>query len=76
MAKSLFIQVVIDEARCQVGQPCTECVKLCPVNIFVAQGNGIRIMSEAEDECTLCDLCLEACPAEAITIRKLYKEGH
>jgi Na+-translocating ferredoxin:NAD+ oxidoreductase RNF subunit RnfB len=25
-----------------------------------------------EDECTLCDLCLQRCPTDAIAIHKLY----
>lgn len=71
----LFIQVEIDKVRCHTGQSCTECVRLCPVNIFFLQGNGVKIIEDSEDECILCNLCLEACAPDAIRIRKLYEEG-
>lgn len=31
-------------------------------------------MPEREDECTLCELCLELVPPSAIRIHKLYAE--
>jgi len=32
------------------------------------------VVEENEDECTLCDLCLERCPTGAIVIRTLYAD--
>lgn len=73
----MFIQVLVTEERCRAGQPCTACVDTCPVNIFAwPEGASIaQVVPEAEDECILCDLCLEKCPTDAIMIRKLYEEG-
>jgi NAD-dependent dihydropyrimidine dehydrogenase PreA subunit len=69
---SLFVSVRVDDDRCRAGQPCTACVGVCPVSIFEAQ-NGLAVVVGAnEDECTLCDLCLQRCPTDAITIRTLY----
>jgi NAD-dependent dihydropyrimidine dehydrogenase PreA subunit len=35
---------------------------------------ALGVVSEEEDECTLCELCLDVAPAGAITIHKLYSE--
>jgi NAD-dependent dihydropyrimidine dehydrogenase PreA subunit len=71
---SLFIAVRVDEDRCRRGQPCTACVTVCPVSIFRGQGGLSAVVEENEDECTLCDLCLERCPTGAIVIRTLYAD--
>jgi len=47
----------------------------CPVDIFEAGDAGVRIVEANLDECTLCDLCLEAAPGK-VSIVKLYeREG-
>ena len=51
---------------------CGECVKICPVNIFDKKENRIITIEVNEDECTLCNLCLDKCPVDAIEIEKLY----
>ncbi len=71
---SLFIAVHVDAERCLAGQPCTACITACPVNIFEARQGPTGIVDENEDECILCDLCLERCPTDAIAIHKLYSE--
>lgn len=49
-------------------------VSLCPVEIFAMQDSRLIVRPEQEDECTLCELCLRAAPAGAITIAKTYKD--
>ena len=49
-------------------------VSLCPVEIFTILDNRLGLQPEREDECTLCELCLNAAPDGALTIRKTYKE--
>jgi len=71
---SLFVSVHVDEDRCRSGQPCAACITVCPVSIFRAQGGLAEVVEENEDECTLCDLCLQRCPSDAITIRTLYAD--
>jgi NAD-dependent dihydropyrimidine dehydrogenase PreA subunit len=44
------------------------------VNIFGKEGDNPSVIEDNEDECTLCDLCIQACIPKAITIRKLYEE--
>jgi len=70
---SEFIQVVITEAKCPGISACGKCVQVCPVNIFRAQGDRPLIVEDNQDECTLCDLCLEECTPDAIVLRKLYE---
>ena len=71
----LFITIKIDEQTCTGPVTCGRCLSVCPVNIFKA-GRTIaipEIEEENEDECTLCDLCIEACSPRSITILKEYE---
>ena len=70
---SEFIQVTISEERCTGISACGKCVQVCPVNIFASEGDRPIVVEENEDECTLCDLCLQQCTPEAILLRKLYE---
>jgi NAD-dependent dihydropyrimidine dehydrogenase PreA subunit len=72
---SLFIKLQIDPAVCLGIEKCGKCIQVCPVNIFEAHGNYPEAVEDNEDECTLCNLCLDACDPHAITIRKLYEES-
>ena len=44
------------------------------MDIFQLAGEKLTVQAEQEDECTLCELCLDAAPAGAVTIRKTYKD--
>ena len=44
-----------------------------PVGIFAAKESGVEIVDDNLDECTLCDLCLEAAPSGSVEIIKLYE---
>jgi len=46
--------------------------EVCPVSIFKAGDAGVSIVEKNLDECTLCDLCLEAAPGQ-VEIVKLYE---
>ena len=46
--------------------------EVCPVSIFSASDSGVEIVEENLDECTLCDLCLEAAPGQ-VEVIKLYE---
>ncbi len=47
-------------------------VSACPVDIFELQNERLVVRPEMEDECTLCELCLNLAPSGAVTIHKLY----
>lgn len=70
---SEFIQVKIDMGRCVGIKKCGRCVAVCPVNIFDNKHGEPVSLEDQEDECTLCQLCLEECQPDAITITKLYE---
>ena len=46
--------------------------EVCPVGIFSASDAGVEIVEKNLDECTLCDLCLEAAP-DKVEVIKLYE---
>jgi len=66
----LFVSLLIDPVTCR--SDCSICREVCPVDIFVKDKNLIMVVKEREDECTLCNLCLEKCPTKAITLQKHY----
>ena len=70
---SEFIKLEIDLNKCTGIKECGECLRVCPVNIFTPNGDYPMAVESNEDECTLCDLCLQGCKADAITIHKLYE---
>jgi NAD-dependent dihydropyrimidine dehydrogenase PreA subunit len=49
-------------------------VEVCPVNIFKLGSTGGRAETVEDnlDECTLCDLCMQASP-EGVRVVKLYE---
>ncbi len=69
----IFIKAIVDRSKCLGVSKSGNCIKICPVNIFEADGDHVVINEENEDECTLCDLCLQKCEPNAISIKKLYE---
>ena len=70
----LFIDVKIAEAIAKDAAVAAKLAEVCPVSIFEASDDGVAIVEKNLDECTLCDLCLEAAPNGAIEIIKLYEQ--
>ena len=68
-----FIDVRVDASVARDPEIAKKLEEICPVSIFVAEKNGVRIAEENLDECVLCDLCLPAAPAGKIQIVKLYE---
>ena len=69
----IFIKISVENSRLR-GAVRRRLVSLCPVDIFALDGKQLIVRAEQEDECTLCELCLEAAPAGALAIQKLYKD--
>lgn len=72
---AMFIRVDVDqEAVRKTPGLAQRLVEMCPVKIFApGETEGtVRIVEENLDECTLCDLCVQACP-EGIRVVKLYE---
>jgi len=71
---AMFIRVDVDnsvvEKTAGVAQ---KLVEVCPVKIFKpgSAPNSVEIVEENVDECTLCDLCMQA--TEGVKVVKLYE---
>jgi len=63
----IFIRVEIQGDKCGTSSSgCQECIRICPVDIFQRTDGKIVTVSDNEDECTLCYICMERCPAKAM----------
>ena len=73
MPNGMFINVEVDAAAAKDAAVAKKLTEVCPVNIFAQQQDGtLRIVDENLDECTLCELCLQAFPGK-VTVKKLYE---
>ncbi|MEE8421330.1 MAG: hypothetical protein V3S31_00985 [Dehalococcoidia bacterium] len=71
---AMFIRVDIDDAVQQDGDLCRQLVEVCPVDIFALDDGGrVATVDDNLDECTLCDLCIDAA-GDAVRVVKLYRE--
>jgi len=66
----MFIKIHVDEAK--LGDKAGAVAQVCPVKIFECREGRLRVLEAEEDECTLCELCLERCPGGGIRLEKLY----
>ena len=72
---ALFIDVEVDPAAAKDPELVKKLVEVCPVNIFALKdGGGIAIVEKNLDECTLCELCLNAAPPGKVRVKKLYAD--
>ena len=71
---SMFIRVEVDPETATDAELAKKLVEVCPVNIFDLDADGKAVVvSENEDECVLCDLCVQAAPEGRVRIVKLYE---
>ena len=71
----MFIDVVVPPEVAKDPALAKKLAEVCPVNIFAQAADGtLRIVEDNLDECTLCDLCVQAAPAGAVRIVKLYAD--
>jgi NAD-dependent dihydropyrimidine dehydrogenase PreA subunit len=71
----MFIHVEVDDSivRKTPGLA-AKLIEVCPVNIFKTGGSAdsAEVVEDNVDECTLCDLCLQASP-DGVKVVKLYE---
>ncbi len=70
----IFIAVEVDASVSDDAELARRLEEVCPVDIFEAGDGGVEIVASNLDECVLCNLCVEAAPDGAVTIRRLYAE--
>jgi NAD-dependent dihydropyrimidine dehydrogenase PreA subunit len=68
----LFIDVQVDAALAGDVDLARKLAEVCPVDIFRAGASGVEIVQANLDECVLCRLCINAAPAGAVRVIKLY----
>ena len=72
---AMFIRVDVDNSIVEkTAGLADKLVEVCPVKIFKAGSspNTVDIVEENVDECTLCDLCMQASP-DGVRVVKLYE---
>ncbi len=71
-----FIAVEVDDQSAADANLARKLTEACPVDIFAQGGGGLlEIVEKNLDECVLCRLCLDASPAGAVKIIKLYDDS-
>ncbi|MEA2366289.1 MAG: ferredoxin [Thermoleophilaceae bacterium] len=71
----VFIGVEVDDSVSGDPELARKLEEACPVDIYAAGEDGVRIVEENLDECVLCGLCLDASPPGAVSVIKLYDGG-
>lgn len=71
--KKVFIDVALDASVAGDAELAARLEEVCPVDIFKAGEGGVEIVEANLDECVLCNLCIDAAPAGAVRVVKLYE---
>jgi NAD-dependent dihydropyrimidine dehydrogenase PreA subunit len=72
---AMFIRVDVDAGIVEKSPGLAQkLIEICPVKIFKAGSgaNTVAIVEDNVDECTLCDLCIQASP-NGVKVVKLYE---
>jgi NAD-dependent dihydropyrimidine dehydrogenase PreA subunit len=67
-----FIDVQVSAQAAGDAELARTLAEVCPVDIFAAGESGVEIVESNLDECVLCALCINAAPAGAVRVLKLY----
>jgi NAD-dependent dihydropyrimidine dehydrogenase PreA subunit len=71
-----FIAVEVDDSVASDAELARRLTEACPVDIFAQREDGrLEIVERNLDECVLCRLCLDATPAGAVRVIKLYDDS-
>jgi NAD-dependent dihydropyrimidine dehydrogenase PreA subunit len=71
----MFIDVQVDPKVAADPALAKKLTEVCPVNIFKQAASGtLEIVEPNLDECTLCDLCIQATPKGTVEVVKLYEK--
>lgn len=71
---AMFIRIDVNDGAVAEAGVAQKLIEVCPVKIFAeGKDNSVSIIDDNVDECTLCDLCEQACP-KGIKVVKLYED--
>ena len=68
----VFIAVEVEDEVAADSELAAKLEEVCPVDIYRDAGGRVEVVEQNLDECVLCRLCIEAAPAGAVHVRKLY----
>ncbi len=69
----MFIRVEMEPEAAGDRDLAKKLAEVCPVNIFALAPDGsAMVVKENEDECVLCELCVQAAPPGQVRVIKLY----
>jgi NAD-dependent dihydropyrimidine dehydrogenase PreA subunit len=72
----MFIAIEVDDQAAADAALAKKLTEACPVDIFAqATGGTLELLERNVDECVLCRLCLDASPAGAVKVIKLYDDS-
>lgn len=60
-----MVTITIVHEKCE-GAECGECADVCSMEILTIDGEKIAVKNP--DECSLCEICTDVCPNEAIIL--------
>jgi NAD-dependent dihydropyrimidine dehydrogenase PreA subunit len=69
-----FIAIEVDDAAAEDAALAAKLAEVCPVDIYAVEHRRVALVEENLDECVLCGLCLDAAPAGAVRVLKLYDD--
>jgi NAD-dependent dihydropyrimidine dehydrogenase PreA subunit len=69
---AVFVNVEVSPEAASDAELAAKLAEVCPVDIFTDAGGRVEIVAENLDECVLCELCINASPAGAVKVIKLY----
>ena len=72
---AIFIAVEVSDEVAGDAALAAKLEEVCPVDIFSGKAGRVEIVESNLDECVLCRLCIDAAPAQTVTVRKLYDDG-
>ncbi len=75
-ADGVFIAVEVADEAAADSELARKLTEACPVDIYAQSADGaLEIVEKNLDECVLCRLCLDASPANAVKVIKLYDDS-
>jgi NAD-dependent dihydropyrimidine dehydrogenase PreA subunit len=68
----IFIGIEVAEEHAGDAAVAAKLTEVCPVDIYTDADGRVGLVEKNIDECVLCRLCMDATPAGAVKVIKLY----
>lgn len=73
-----MVHIKVDESMCKAPRECNKCLEVCPESVFMTypktpRGPGKKaghwvIVPVHVTQCSVCGICIAACPRNAIAV--------